>query len=117
MMYNVKKLHIEFISDQSIDIKKGRKLIIYCAQKFLHNINSNKEIRPYLYSSPFGFKDIDIALYFNDKDSLKKNTLNTISMFYGKISYDVSDEVAVLKTIHTESYEEALKIVEKEKND
>ena len=116
MMYDVKKLGISFVSIDEITIEEGRKLIQYCAQKLLSNINSNKQIRPYLNTVPFEVKDIDVAISFRERDTEKNYSIDFISMHYGKIIYDISDKEEVLKTIHEETYEEALKIVESEKS-
>ncbi len=115
LMYDVKKLSISFVSNEDIDINKGRELIIYCIQTFLSNINSDEQIRPYLNTFPFQAKDIDISISFRESDTEIKHSIDFISMHYGKIFYDISDKEETLKTIHKETYEEALKIVESEK--
>ncbi|HEU64351.1 MAG TPA: hypothetical protein ENH96_03045 [Chlamydiae bacterium] len=115
LMYDVKKLGISFVSIDEITIEEGRKLIQYCAQKFLSNINSNEQIRPYLNTVPFEAKDIDVAISFKERDMGKNHSIDFISMHYGKIVYDISDKEETLKTVHEETYDEALKIVESEK--
>ncbi len=115
LMYDVKKLFISFTCDETIAIKEARNLIVYSTQKFLFNINSNEQLRPYLHISPFHVKDIDLAISFDEIAEKNDQTIDFVSIHNGQIIYDVSDEVEVLKTIHKESYEEALKIVGNEK--
>ena len=44
-----------------------RKLIIDIGIDFLNLINSDQEVKPYLYKYPFESKDISINLFFRDK--------------------------------------------------
>ncbi|NGX64035.1 MAG: hypothetical protein KR126chlam6_01459 [Candidatus Anoxychlamydiales bacterium] len=116
LMYDVKKLAISFVCNYEINMKEGRELIVYSVHKFLSNINSNEQIRPYLNEFPFQVKDIDIAISFKVREKIKKDSIDFVSIYYGKVFYDISDKEEVLKTIHEETYEEALKIVESEKS-
>jgi hypothetical protein len=108
-------LSLSFSTDKSYEINNGRKMIIYCAETFLKNINSNEQMRPYLQNYPFNSKNIEIFLLLNIKTKIpNKQELESIVLSHGYIRYEISDEQDNLKTIHKETYEEALKIVQSE---
>ncbi len=113
----IRMMHLSLDYDSPLDIASARRLIIYSGDLFLKNINTDKEIRPYLYQYPFTSKNIDIFISVqNDKSNMPtKEPLESIMLSYGTIRYLIYDENENLKEIHRESYEEALKIVQEEK--
>ena len=96
------------------DIDKARKLLVYAAEVFLNEFNSFEKIRPYLANYPFTSKNIELRIFFVDDknhDYFSPN-LTTASSIRGKFFYKM-DENNYYKTVHEETYEEALAIVNK----
>ncbi|MFA6118866.1 MAG: hypothetical protein WCT85_05535 [Parachlamydiales bacterium] len=111
-------LSLSFEADKNYDIQTGRKLIVYCAEKFLENINSDEKIRPYLKSYPFHSKDIQLFISINNKSKISdENHLESIILGKGSIDYLIYDENHRLKTVREETYEEALNIIQKQKKE
>ena len=48
--------------------EEARILLIEIVELFLHNINNNKEITPYLYDHPFTYRNLEFAVFFYNKD-------------------------------------------------
>ena len=113
----IRMMHLSLGYDGPLDIAVARKLIIYSGELLLKNINTDEEIRPYLYQYPFTGENIKIFISVqNDKSNMPtKEPLKSIMLSYGTIRYFIYDENENLKEIHRESYEEALKIVQEEK--
>ncbi|MFA6118867.1 MAG: hypothetical protein WC688_03015 [Parachlamydiales bacterium] len=109
-------LSLSFETDKDYDIPTGRELIVYCAEEFLKNINSDEKIRPYLQNYPFDSKNIKVSIYPQNKNNLR-NKLEIISFSHGKIKYYNYDENKNLKIIYEENYEDALNIVQKQKKE
>ncbi|MFA6502133.1 MAG: hypothetical protein WCT85_05025, partial [Parachlamydiales bacterium] len=101
-------LSLSFETDKDYDIQTGRELIVYCAEEFLKNINSDEKIRPYLKNYPFVSKNIEVSVYPQNKNNLT-DKLEIISFSHGNIRYYIRDENKKLIIIHAETYEEALK--------
>jgi hypothetical protein len=110
-------LSLSFSTDDSYDILLGRKLIVFCGEIFLKNINSNEKFKPYLKNFPFTSKNIEIFISVgnkNRKNKYNEYNLKALDLHKNFIKYEIYDENENLKTIHKETYEEALKIVQSE---
>ncbi len=59
---------ISFRIYRPVDKDEARVIIFDCAQKLLENINSSKEIQPYLEVKPFSLKNVGITLYSSDEE-------------------------------------------------
>jgi len=99
---------------QPLDIKLGRELLMYAVQTYLHEINSNEKIRPFLIHYPFTYKDIEVAIFIQNP---KENPfdLAVIDCLRGEFYYK-TEEALPLHTRFKETYEEAVKILEQQKN-
>jgi hypothetical protein len=105
-------------TDGPFNVKQARELVVYCAEVFLREINNSEEIRPYLYNYPFTAKNIEVAVFCHDKDdnSPPAPFIACASAYQGTINYKINvNEGYAFKTIHSEPYEEALKILKKDK--
>jgi hypothetical protein len=96
------------------NIEQARELVIYCAKIFLKEINNSKEIRPYLHHYPFTVNDIEVRVAGSSENKLvnKDSLIAYTSLIEGKIDYCIRDEC--LKSVHEETYKEALEILNKE---
>ncbi len=108
-------LAISFDYFNPLTIKKARKLILFTANRFLNNLNSNDVLKT-LQTNQYEIQNIKIMIfcYMADKSSARPPNLGSIWLIKNKIYYNLREED--LKTIHKETYEEALKIVENEKS-
>ncbi|MFA6502233.1 MAG: hypothetical protein WCT85_05530 [Parachlamydiales bacterium] len=111
-------LSLSFETDKDYDILTGRELIVYCAEEFLKNINSDEKIKPYLKNYPFDSKNIKVFLLTDIKnDSSDDKHIKSIVLSHSNIIYDIYDENKNLITIHEETYKEALNIIQKQKKE
>ena len=80
---------------------EARKLALFVVDKFLHNINSDEKVRPYLNNYPFKIEDLKIFLSFyqpNGEDvELKK--IDHIVIRNGKLIYKARDKKITLPYI------------------
>ena len=102
-------------TDGPFNIQQARELVAYCAEIFLREINNSEKIRPYLHHYPFTVNDIEVRITGSSKNnSINKNSLIAYtSLIKRKIDYCIRDER--LKSVHEETYEEALEILNREK--
>jgi len=117
-MYDVEKLNLSLDYYESLNIEQARKLIVYCANKFLDNINNSEKVRPYLRNYPFTSKNITLAIFIEDeKNSIGSTNITTVAISRGKIDYYIDTfKPDLMKVTHTETFEEALEIVNNEKS-
>ncbi|KPK33082.1 MAG: hypothetical protein AMS24_02180, partial [Chlamydiae bacterium SM23_39] len=98
------------------DIDKARELLVYAAEVFLNEFNSFEKIRPYLANYPFTSKNIDLSIFFHDEknNSYASPHLTYVFLGYGEtVNYVKKNENNQFQTVHEETYEEALAIVNK----
>ncbi len=116
MMGDIYNMGISFQYFQPLNLEESRKLLVYTVQTYLNNINSNKEVRPYLHNYPFPIKNIEIRIWGRQPngDILPPNQLGYICALDGVLSYESSKsgKFEPRKILLEETYEEALKIVE-----
>ena len=117
MMGDIQAMGADFAYFNLVNLQEARKLIVYASQCYLKNINSNKKIRPYLHNYPFDIKNISVLIVINHPEtlSLEKKNICCISIVKGIISYNLESPTryAPMPLLKEETYEEALKIVEK----
>ena len=94
-------------------------ILVYCAEYFLDQINSNEEIRPFLQNYPFKAENIDLAIYVlsENKQRFDVGQLSCIHLIRGEVAYSYRNTEYTVKTLKTEDYEEAKKIVFSEDKD
>lgn len=112
MMYDIRMLALSFIYNEEVDIKKARTLILDAGNEYLSVINSNEEIQQYLHNRPFTFENIEIRVFFRNANNgdVASGKITVAAAIKGKFRYDIADpQTDQLKTIFTETYEEALK--------
>ncbi|MBI5346413.1 MAG: hypothetical protein HZB76_04655, partial [Chlamydiae bacterium] len=111
--YDIRVLSLSFETCGKFNVEEARELLVYCVEQFLLNINSNEKIRPFLHNFPFTGKNIEIMLFFYNKDASKVNppyisyavAIDGVVRFYIKNSFDKFEKVS------EETYEKALKKV------
>ena len=114
MMRQIHTLSMSFQCYNPLTIEQARELLIYCSEKYLNKINSSEQIRPYLQNYPFKAKDIGVGIfiYESDKHPVLAGNLSLATVFNGNLAYKVNpSDWEPLKTIHKETYEQALRIL------
>jgi len=110
----IHKFNLTFVTYQNLNVNQARILFINSTQKLLDRVNVNRQIRPYLNNYPFNAKNLDFTIMFED---IRGNFVNPphiafVSLTDGKIRYNINDPITdEFNKIHSETYEEALRIV------
>lgn len=98
-----------------------RRLLIESAQELLNQINRNNEIQEFLKTRPFTIKNVEIIIYNHDKNGREVYDpgISTAAISQGILTYHTVDPADTFKYKNEfeESYEEALAIDLKDKQD
>jgi hypothetical protein len=99
-----------------LEIKEARRLMVESVELFLSNINEHEKVRPYLCAHPFPVSGIDLMLAIKEENGSRvpSDQLSLMIAMNGDIWYHNKDP-KMDYVIHRERYEEALAIVQKEK--
>ena len=114
MMRQIHTLAMSFQCYDHLTIDQARELLVYCSEKYLYEINSNEQIRPYLQNYPFKVKNIEIRIfvYKSSEHPVPPGGLSVVTAVNGLLEYETSQpHPPRLKTIHEETYEQALRIL------
>lgn len=111
MMYQIEMLGLAFQYRHSIDVEKGRRILMQAINEFLKEINSNERIRPYLDVYPFEPKNIEILIVLQSPDgsNIDNGKLELIFVSEGILQYQFNNSDS---SKYKETYEEACKILE-----
>jgi hypothetical protein len=112
---NIKSLGLSFDSRQNLSKEQMRKLLIQLSGEFLHKINTNEDIQPYLTKRPFTLENIQIQIFNHDEHG---NWTSDPEIGIGRVSqggisystYKPNNEYGY-KNNFKETYEEALKLI------
>lgn len=118
MPQEVQEVSLHFITHKQLTLEQARRLYISVVQDLLARVNSNSEIRPFLKDYPFTCHNVDLLISFKTPEGqrIQAPFIALVGLANGRIFFSINDrERDLLKTIHREPYEEALKIV-KEKS-
>lgn len=110
-----KSEYVAFHLHQKLTKEEARILIVEITELFLHNINNNKKITPFLYDTPFTYRNLEFAIFIYNKDGsdifhpniglvslTRRGTVNFVTYEPGTLCDYASDM--------EEPYEEAYKI-------
>ena len=113
MMDDIKKMMLAFHYYKQVDIPTARRLLVYCVDEYLSDINTNEEVRPYLHNYPFTTKNIEIELYFykEDRRDVPLGQILAAVANEGRVSFYIHNKEGRLTTIHEETYEEAVRAI------
>ena len=117
MMDEIKLLSLTFETLKKHNLEEARKLYVISFKVFLEKINQNKKIRNYLLNHPFNSKNIDLVIFFVDEkgDFYSPPYISVIRNKGNILVYEIKNN-GKYETIHQETYEEALKIVQGKEN-
>ncbi len=100
-------------------IEEGRRVIVDCVQEYLKDINNDEALRSYLKIHPFTIDNLYITIFQFAKDGslFFDPILDSITVDKFGFVYSTTDPNNIYKYKNTfeETYEEALAILEKEK--
>lgn len=109
---------LSFQKNAVLNKEECRKLLLAMGNDFLDLVNSNQEVKPFLYKYPFEAKDVCVTLFFNnEKDEYVEYPYMSVASYrLGNLTYETQHYDRVkdsLKTIskEQESIEDGLKIV------
>ncbi len=115
MMGDIQMMAIDFQYFHLVNLQEARELLVYAIQTYLNNINSNKEVRPYLHNYPFTAKNIGIIICILQPDGSEpaQGELAGLVLRNGILRYELTalSKNAFCPVFHKETYEEALKIL------
>lgn len=115
MMHEIQMLALSFDYYKQISMEEGRCLLIAAVEKFTAAVNADIRIRPYLGNYPFRPKNVQIMIFLKNSDGSETapDQLSALCAINAVLEYDVRDpQTTHLKTIHKESYEEALQKIQ-----
>lgn len=106
---------------QFATIEEARRFFCPFVERFIKPFNENKEVRPYLRHYPMIAENFNLEVSFADSknQSLVIPYICTIMLIRGEIRYFTDDPKQILSKqfirLHSETFEEAQKILEMEK--
>ncbi|CDZ80232.1 hypothetical protein BN1013_00739 [Candidatus Rubidus massiliensis] len=119
----VENFNISFQHKGILDIDELRALILNIAKDFLAIVNSDEKIRPFLAKYPFTDEGLSLRIFVHDKNGYElEHPFFSISCLCGsEIRYETLKKLSSSpypKTItrKTESYNEAVKILQEQQN-
>lgn len=112
----IRKLILGFDTKTLYTRNELRKLLIQCAQEMIDQVNANEEIQPFLMKAPFTIENVQITI-FNQKPDGRIDydpEIVTAGIICRVLTYRTKDpeDHYKYKNHFTESYEEALKLLE-----
>lgn len=114
----VKLLGLEFDIIGPLSKNEIRKILISSSEEFIVKINNDIDIRPYLEFYPFKKENIEIVLYFNDKNysGLNHPHIGVASIRKNILQYKtlITTDIPRLQTKDVETEEEALRALKEE---
>ncbi len=110
---SIHQFEVVFYSLEKLDMNNARKKLILCAEEYLNEINTNEELKKYLYKHPFTNKEIYFCISFFESNGqrLKDEYITSCALDEDIIYYTVEYSDGSFERIHEETYEEALGIV------
>jgi hypothetical protein len=110
------KIGLRFNKFGRLSKEEGRKMIVDCLNVLLTDINSEPEIQQFLINKPFTIANVEIGIVIltNEGKNIFYPDVCVFSAFGGKIYYSTnsSDHESGYYTRESETFEEAVKIVE-----
>ncbi len=119
MMGDIQAVALGFVSYKALNVDEARKLYVNIVEEYLHRVNCNEEVRPYLHNYPFTINNLEFTIRFSHPNGKRIADNEHVAhmffiksrnlLFYTSYDYKIDD----FQDLHKESYEEALKIVKK----
>ena len=102
---------------KDVQINEARKNIVNLIEFYLHKINSDPELEGLLLNNPFNPKNLELGIRYVEPNGKYSSAIAHSFTKEGKVFYSNYDPINDrLERIHQETYEEALAIVNGQKN-
>ena len=107
----IRKLNLDFKTKDRFTKEELRRLLIELADVLINQVNTDKDIQPYLVNPPFTIENVQIAIYNSDKygRELLDPEISTAEISQGYLTYRTVDPINGMrfKNEFKETYEEA----------
>lgn len=115
----INEVDLHFVAFGPMNVDELRFLFLVLTEEYLHRVNSNIILRPYLKNYPFTSRNLAFGIRLVDlkgrsivNKGVETDLLSGVSLIKGKLCYFFSnDEKVCLQDAYEEPYEEALAIV------
>jgi hypothetical protein len=120
MPYDVEEISLRFVAYRRATVEEARELEVKTTERLVQIINAHEKIRPSLREYPFPASRARVSVSFREsKKSKAREADNDVALVFqanGRIFYQAytPENPHVAKDIKDETYEEALKIVQKD---
>ncbi len=119
LMHDIKKVSLTYgiITDRH-DIAAARITAIECIDLFTNMINTDEKVHPYLHEHPFPSSSFDLSLSLRNLDGSRYTGEEVKSVIFanGKLYFTkYNPETGFSSDLHEETYEEAKRLVEQQK--
>jgi hypothetical protein len=116
MVGDIQSVTLRFLSYHVLNVDAARILYVEMMEEFLVRINQNDKIRPYLHDYPFGIKNMELTIGFDDTNGDILGDGHVAHMFISRndtLYYEAyNHETEKFYNLHKENYRDALKIVQ-----
>ena len=116
MMGCVKLMGVTYQLNRLMEKNEARAVVVDCVQEILADINQDEPVRKYLQVYPFDANHLEVMILLSTPDmgTLYYPDLTVVNASKGKITYSTNDpnNKYQYKTRDSESFEDAVKIVE-----
>jgi hypothetical protein len=113
----IQELALSFATKSPLTKEQLRELIIKTANELLNQVNDSKEIQEFIKNPPFTIKNVEIIIFNQDKEcrEVYDPQIATAQIIEGVLTFSTVDpqDHFNYKNNFTETYEDALKIVQK----
>lgn len=118
--HDVKTISLHFTLSKDIDLSEARRIYVTLIEILLKEMNSDKDIRPFLRDYPSTYRNTDVLIGMRNDKGQKPTEEGKLTLICnngkGMVSYLVEDPINNRAIdFHDEPYEEALRIVNEEK--
>jgi len=115
MAYDIKSVETYSATLKPLTIKEARRKYVRGTEEFLKAINEDRKLRPYLHDFPFTHTNVQFRIAYHGDNPSHESYPYVRFMFEakGKLVYDSIDpSTGEFVMIHSETYEEAVDIVQ-----
>lgn len=126
---NGKQFHtlaITFSTHEQLNISTARKYLVEGLLMYYNDINSAQSLQPYLIEKPFPIEKIEYSIFVHGDNGARPKfpdgptddqKISYVSWYDSEIEYNIDVNIGKLPlTIHTETFDEAVAILNAEKS-
>jgi hypothetical protein len=112
----IEKFNLSYQVEKEPNITEARRLLVMGVETFLSQINHSSHTQPFLLEIPFPPQRLKFGLSFTNSEEkpIADNSIVFAMLLNGRISYYIDGPIHC-EEVHEETYEEALEIVNRER--